>query len=103
MREAYHDATTFSSVFQPFVDACLQYNNVAEAQRYLPKVEEHLSIKYYVKAKLFTEAAQIAFQRRDTEALHFIQSRCSSNRDTVDMINNLIAKLANPTEGQSKR
>ena len=74
-----------------------------EAQRYLPKVEEHLTIKYYVKAKLYTEAAQIAFQRKDTEALHYIQSRCSSNRDAVDMINALIAKLANPSEGQNKR
>lgn len=85
------------------MDACLQHNNIPEAQRYLPKVDEHLSIKYYVKAKLYTEAAQIAFQRRDTEALHYIQTRCSSNRDAVDMINNLIAKLANPAEGQTKR
>jgi hypothetical protein len=66
-------------------------------------VEEHLSIKYYVKAKLFNDAAQIAFQRKDTEALHYIQSRCASNRETVDKINGLIARLANPTEGQSKR
>lgn len=69
----------------------------------MPKVEEHLSIKYHVKAKLYAEAAQIAFQRRDTEALHYIQSRCSSNRDAVDMINSLIAKLVNPAEGQNKR
>ncbi|XP_057368312.1 vacuolar protein sorting-associated protein 16 homolog isoform X2 [Daphnia carinata] len=89
--------------YEPFVDVCLQYNNITEAQRYLPKVEEHLSIKYYVKAKLYTEAAQIAFQRRDTEALHYVQSRCSSNRDVVDMINSLIAKLANPSESQNKR
>ena len=76
---------------------------MVEVQKYLPKVEEHLSIKYYVKAKLFTDAAQIAFQRKDTEALHFIQSRCASNRETVDKINVLIARLANPAEGQSKR
>lgn len=69
----------------------------------MPKVEEHLSIKYYVKAKMFTEASQIAFQRKDTDALHHIQSRCSSNREAVDMINALIAKLVNPAEGQSKR
>lgn len=74
-----------------------------EAQKYLPKVEEHLSIKYYVKAKLFNDAAQIAFQRKDTDALHYIQSRCASNREAVDKINGLIARLANPTEGQSKR
>lgn len=82
---------------------CIQYDNMVEVQKYLPKVEEHLSIKYYVKAKLFNDAAQIAFQRKDTEALHYIQSRCASNRETVDKINGLIARLANPTEGQSKR
>lgn len=85
------------------MDVCLEFNNVVEAQRYLPKVEEHVSIKYYVKAKLFTEAAQIAFQRKDTEALHYIQSRCSSNREAVDMINSLIAKIVSPGEGQFKR
>nr|CAG4649104.1 EOG090X01BU [Scapholeberis mucronata]SVE93461.1 EOG090X01BU [Scapholeberis mucronata] len=89
--------------YEPFVDVCLEFNNVVEAQRYLPKVEEHVSIKYYVKAKLFTEAAQIAFQRKDTEALHYIQSRCSSNREAVDMINSLIAKIVSPGEGQFKR
>nr|CAG4643026.1 EOG090X01BU [Ilyocryptus agilis] len=88
--------------YEPFVDVCLQYDNIAEAQRYLPKVDEQLSIKYYVKAKLYLDAAQIAFQRKDTEALHYIQSHCASNRDTVDKINGLIARLANP-ENQSKR
>nr|CAG4635949.1 EOG090X01BU [Eubosmina coregoni]SVE69644.1 EOG090X01BU [Eubosmina coregoni] len=89
--------------YEPFVDVCLQYDKMDEAQKYLPKVEEHLSIKYYVKAKLFNDAAQIAFQRKDTDALHYIQSRCASNREAVDKINGLIARLANPTEGQSKR
>lgn len=87
---------------QPFVDVCLQFNNSIEAQKYLPKVEEHLSIKYYVKAKLYWEAAQVAFQRKDTEALHYIQSRCSTHRDIVDKINALITKLANPAEGQRR-
>nr|CAG4646049.1 EOG090X01BU [Macrothrix elegans] len=62
------------------------------------EAKEHLSIKYYVKAKLYWDAAQIAFQRKDTEALHYIQSRCSTHRDIVDKINGLITKLANPAE-----
>nr|CAG4641471.1 EOG090X01BU [Eurycercus lamellatus] len=87
--------------YEPFVDVCLQFNNTVEAQRYLPKVDENLSIKYYVKAKLFLEAAQIAFQRKDTEALHYIQSHCATNRESVDKINGLIARLAG--EGQTNK
>lgn len=88
--------------FQPFVDVCLQHGNVTEAQRYLPRVEEHHIVKYYVKAKLFSEAAQIAFQRKDKQALLLIQARCSSNKSLVDHINTLMANLTNP-EGFLKR
>lgn len=52
-----------------------------------------LQVKYYVKAKLYNEAANIAFQRKDTEALHYIQSRCASQRDTVDKINRFVGFL----------
>nr|CAG4638259.1 EOG090X01BU [Cyclestheria hislopi] len=89
--------------YEPFVDVCLQYNNMNEATRYLPKVDENLQVKYYVKAKMHLEAAQIAFQRKDTDALHYIQSRCASNREMVDKINALITKLATPLATPSKR
>ena len=85
------------------MDVCLQFNNLSEAQRYLPRVDENLQIKYYVKAKLFMEAAQIAFHRKDTEGLHYIQSRCASVRETVEKINNLITRLANPSEAHPRR
>lgn len=36
--------------YGPFVDVCLENNNVTEAIKYLPKVSEDLKIKYYMKA-----------------------------------------------------
>nr|CAG4649949.1 EOG090X01BU [Sida crystallina] len=89
--------------YEPFVDACLQHGNNEEAKRYLAKVDDNLQVKYYVKAKCYSEAAQIAFQRKDTEALHYIQSQCASQRDTVDNINSLIAKLASPVQQSARR
>ena len=50
-----------------------------------------------MKAKLFLDAANFAFQRKDTEALHYIQSHCAGQREAVDKINGLIARLANPS------
>nr|CAG4640641.1 EOG090X01BU [Eulimnadia texana] len=82
--------------YEPFVDACLDHGNLAEAKRYLPQVQEDLQVKYYVKAKLYAEAAQIAFSHKDTEALHFIQSRCASDRQMVDKINDYVTQLATP-------
>ena len=89
--------------YEPFVDVCLQYDVNSEAARYLPRVDENLQVKYYVKAKLYVDAAQIAFQRKDTDALHYVQSRCSSNREMVDKINSLVAKLVSPVQQQARR
>ncbi len=46
---------------------------------------------------MYLDAANIAFQRKDVEALHYIQSKCAGQREAVDRINGLIARLANPS------
>lgn len=36
--------------FTPFVDVCLKYNNLKEAEKYLPKIKPEEKVKYYIKA-----------------------------------------------------
>lgn len=37
--------------YEPFVDVCLKYDNIAEAQKYVTKCKDDLKVKYYVKLK----------------------------------------------------
>ncbi|KPJ12917.1 Vacuolar protein sorting-associated protein 16-like [Papilio machaon] len=62
--------------FEPFVDACLKYDNKDEALKYLPKCRDDIKVKYYVKAGFFEEAARVAFEQKDKSALLFVQSKC---------------------------
>lgn len=37
--------------YAPFVDVCLQNGNKMEAVKYLPKVNDELKVKYYIKTE----------------------------------------------------
>nr|CAG4643732.1 EOG090X01BU [Lepidurus arcticus] len=80
--------------YEPFVDACLEHSNRSEAVKYLVRVSEELKVKYYVKAGLFEQAAKLALDHRDDEALLYVQSKCASDRGMVDQINEMKALLA---------
>lgn len=55
--EDWRELDKFSKVkkspvgYAPFVDVCLKKHNQAEAANYLPKVNEEIKVKYYVKAE----------------------------------------------------
>lgn len=80
---------------EPFVDVCLKHGNRSEAEKYLPKVKDELKVKYYVKAGMFEEAARIAFEQKDLQALLFVQGRCASaDRNLSDKISHLVTQLS---------
>lgn len=62
--------------YGPFVDVCLEQKNTEEAVKYLPKVSEDFKVKYYVKAGKYEEAAKLAYEQRDVDALLYVQRRC---------------------------
>jgi len=64
--------------FEDFVEVCLQAGNLLEAQKYLPKVKDELQVKYYLKAGLYEEAAQIAVQLKDEESLQHVNAKSLS-------------------------
>lgn len=37
--------------YEPFIDVCLKYNNIFEAQKYVSRCKDDLKVKYYVKLK----------------------------------------------------
>ncbi|PSN30635.1 Vacuolar protein sorting-associated protein 16 [Blattella germanica] len=80
---------------EPFVDVCLKYTKKYEAQKYLPKVKEELKVKYYVKAGLYEDAARIAYEQKDLQALLFVQGRCAPADPTCnEKISLLVSQLS---------
>ncbi|XP_041968252.1 vacuolar protein sorting-associated protein 16 homolog isoform X2 [Aricia agestis] len=62
--------------FEPFVDACLRRARRDQALRYLPRCMDDIKVKYYVKAEYYEEAAQVAFEQKDQNALLYVQKKC---------------------------
>lgn len=82
--------------YEPFIDQCLKYNKEKEAVKYLPRVRDELKVKYLVKLKMLSEAAQVAAEQKDVPALTFVLAQCSpSERLLMDKINMHITSLRN--------
>lgn len=76
------------------MDICLQYNNRYEAQKYLTRVSDELKVKYYVKVNMMEQAAQVAFEQKDSEALEHVQSKCGpEDKNVIDKVNSYLAQL----------
>lgn len=81
--------------YEPFVDACLKNNRKDEALKYLPRCRDDIKVKYYVKAEYYIEAAQVAFEQKDTNALLFVQNKCPATEPMKrEAISALLAQLA---------
>ncbi|XP_043223806.1 vacuolar protein sorting-associated protein 16 homolog [Amphibalanus amphitrite] len=69
--------------YEPFVDACLEHGSLVEAKKYLPRVNDENKVKYYAKAGLLEDAARIAFEQRDRDALAYVEGLCGPNNRSV--------------------
>ncbi|XP_011305829.1 vacuolar protein sorting-associated protein 16 homolog [Fopius arisanus] len=82
--------------YEPFIDECLKYGSRLEAKKYLPRVKDELKIKYFAKMGMLSEAAQTAFEQKDSSALSFVLAQCSSSdRPLAEKINGMITSLRN--------
>ncbi|XP_026473948.1 vacuolar protein sorting-associated protein 16 homolog [Ctenocephalides felis] len=81
--------------YEPFIDVCLKYNNIFEAQKYVSRCKDDLKVKYYVKLKMLDKAAQIAFEQKDVQSLLFVQAHCGTSNNTVaELTKKYIEQLA---------
>lgn len=63
--------------FQPFVEACVEQKNFAEAARYIARLPDpHEQMEWFGNIGYWKEAADVAARERDMEALQLIRSRC---------------------------
>ncbi|XP_043465460.1 vacuolar protein sorting-associated protein 16 homolog [Leptopilina heterotoma] len=80
--------------YEPFIDECLKYKNEIEAKKYLPRVKDDLKVKYLTKVNMLSEAAEIAFEQKDSAALSYVLAHCgTSDRRIAEKINTMIVSL----------
>ncbi|XP_065335778.1 vacuolar protein sorting-associated protein 16 homolog isoform X2 [Cloeon dipterum] len=81
--------------YEPFVDVCLAHGNKKGAELYVSRVCDDMKVRYYVKLNLFAEAAKVAFEQRNPQALSYVQSKCyETHPDISDKIANMVAQLS---------
>jgi hypothetical protein len=90
--------------FEDFVQVCLQTDNLAEARKYLPRVKEEFQVKYYVLAGLFEEAAQIAVQQKDDEALQNVYHKAlSEDRQKAEKVREIMELYRSAATNSDRR
>jgi vacuolar protein sorting-associated protein 16 len=65
--------------YEPFVEVCLAHQKVDEAQKYLPKCDGERKVKLHLRAGLYEEAAQIAYEQKDLNVLFTMMNSIPPN------------------------
>jgi len=85
--------------FQPFIEACITHNNLAEASKYIARLPEyHEQMEWLCNIGYWDAAVDIAGRERDVDALMLLQSRCRQ-----PMVQEKIQKLMALIAGQGGR
>lgn len=64
---------------QPFADACIDGNELDEAQRYVAKMSDPATkLRYLIKTRRWEDAIEIAMKKKDRSMLDLIASKCGS-------------------------
>ncbi|XP_065372038.1 vacuolar protein sorting-associated protein 16 homolog [Calliphora vicina] len=82
--------------YEPFVEVCLKQNNLTEARKFIIKCRDDRKSHWYIRAELYEEAIDTAFEQRDLNTLYVLQQKSTmlGNRQQLDKINVCITILA---------
>ncbi|XP_017122816.1 vacuolar protein sorting-associated protein 16 homolog [Drosophila elegans] len=81
--------------YDPFVEVCLKQDNASEARKYIPRCRDNRKGIWYMRAKLFNEAIDSAFEQRDVHSLYELQKNQAivENGTLLGKVCNYIAAL----------
>lgn len=80
--------------YEPFFDACLEFDNRIEAEKYVPRVLPENKVACFVKLGKFEDAAETAFSQKSEEGLDLVLGKCASlNRTLANRIQEMKAHL----------
>ncbi|XP_023326390.1 vacuolar protein sorting-associated protein 16 homolog [Eurytemora carolleeae] len=79
--------------FGPFVDACIQGGAKEEAHRFVSLIPPEERLQYLMKLDMYSEAADLAFQLKNMEALSVIEVRSVKNFSVLEKVAGYKQKL----------
>ncbi|KAM7431229.1 Vacuolar protein sorting-associated protein 16 [Porites harrisoni] len=80
--------------YEPFFEACLEFNNRIEAEKYVSRVLPENKVACYVKLEKYEDAAETAFAQKSEDGLDLVLGKCAiSNRPLVNRIQEMKAQL----------
>ncbi|XP_064535512.1 vacuolar protein sorting-associated protein 16 homolog [Drosophila montana] len=81
--------------YEPFVEVCLHQENTREARKYILRCPDKRKVYWYMRASLYEEAIDCAFEQRDLHSLYEMQTKIQLLRDQalLEKICNFIALL----------
>lgn len=82
--------------YEPFVEVALQYGQLMEAKKYLPRLRDEFKVKLHRRAGLYKEAAFYAFEQKDRSSLdEILRDVINLQRQDLQIeVENLIRQLA---------
>ncbi|XP_030369960.1 vacuolar protein sorting-associated protein 16 homolog [Scaptodrosophila lebanonensis] len=84
--------------YEPFVEVCMEQENAREARKYIARCREDRKVYWYIRAKLFEEAADCAYEQRDRHGLDEIM-----RKEAVTSDPSLLRKIADYVNGLEAR
>ncbi|KAL5009861.1 hypothetical protein ScPMuIL_012166 [Solemya velum] len=80
---------------ESFVEVCMKNGNRSEAVKYLSRVSPEHKVRCLVKVGQVKQAAEVAFENRNEEELHYVLAKCSTtDRHLVESIKSMKAQLS---------
>ncbi|KAH8382576.1 hypothetical protein KR009_004161 [Drosophila setifemur] len=81
--------------YDPFVEVCLKQNNIVEARKYIPKCRDQRKVHWFMRANLWEEALDCAFEQRDLHSLYELQKKDAlvNDRHLLSKVCGFIAAL----------
>jgi len=80
--------------YEPFFEACLEFNNRTEAEKYVSRVLPENKVACLVKLGKYQDAADTAFAQKSEEGLDLVLAKCAnSNRPLANRIQDFKTQL----------
>lgn len=79
--------------YEPFFEACFEFDNIREAEKYIARVAPEDRITCYIRVGNIEQAAVVALNQKNEEALNGLLGRCGTNRALLSKIESMKAQL----------
>lgn len=88
--------------YEPFVEVCVRQRKEREAIKYIQRCRDDQKIKWCTRAGLYEDAARMAFEMKQLDALYLIQEIVAKTKNAalLSQIDNYVLQLSGKAAGR---